>query len=78
MFYFGKDEVEKFNRTRGEKEVSVFLDDLDDKYNFKDWVIQHKINFDDYVLLDKKEDIFKTCSKDIKITDDKYRLVQVQ
>lgn len=78
MFYFGKDEVEKFDKTRGEKEVSIFLDDLEDKYNFKNWVLQHNISLDCYVLLDRNENIVKTCSKDIKITNDKHRLVQVQ
>ncbi|WP_152633313.1 hypothetical protein [Aliarcobacter butzleri] len=77
IFYFKKDDFKSFNKSNGEKKISEFIDDIDDKYNFKNWIIEHNKNFNEYVLLDNKDKIISLCKKDTEPMDNQ-RVVKIQ
>lgn len=75
VFYFRKDELEAFKKSRGTKETSIFLDDIDNKYNFKNWIVEYNVKFNDYVLVNEKERVDSICTKNTNPLSNQ-RLVQ--
>ncbi|AXH16330.1 hypothetical protein CP985_14235 [Malaciobacter mytili LMG 24559] len=48
----------KLKNPNSMKNLSDLIDFMDNKYNFKDWIIHHRVEFNDYVILNEKDDIY--------------------